>query len=104
MLLMGLITSIAFVVFILKLPTPVRDKLLGFDLLVDIAATIAMMLAFAGSYSGMAAAVFGGLIFSAILIVLKKFLGYDHAMWHNRKLHFVHVNGWFSPRQQGARA
>lgn len=104
MLLMGGLTAFAFFIFLLKLPAPVRSKLLGFDLLLDIAATIAMMLAFAGSYSGMAAAVVGGLIFSALLIITKRLLGYDHAMWHNSRFHWVHVPGLFSrPHAQGAR-
>jgi len=100
MLLMGLFTAFAFFIFVMKLPTPVRQKALGFDLLLDIAATIAMMLAFAGSYDGMAAAIVGGLIFSSLLIVAKKLWGYDAMHWHSpsKRFYVTHHRGLFSPR------
>jgi hypothetical protein len=91
MLIMGGLTAIAFFVFILKLPAPIRRRLLGFDLLVDVAATCLMMIAFAGSFAGMAAAIVGGLIFSALLIIAKWIGGYEKAVVFklNGRIRFV---------------
>lgn len=99
MLMMGFFTSIAFFVFLMKLPAPIRRKALGFDLLLDIAATIAMMLAFAGTYSGMAAAIMGGLIFSAMLIATKKLWGYESLHWNNSRPVWLYHAGLLSPRR-----
>lgn len=100
MLMMGGLTALAFFVFVLKLPAPVRRKALGFDILLDIGATILMMLAFgaSGTYAGMAAAIVGGLIFSALLIIAKKVGGYEHPVWHDKRLHWVAVAGLFGGR------
>ena len=98
MLLMGLFTAIGFFVFVMKLPAPIRSKLLGFDLLLDIAATLAMMLAFAGTFSGMSAAILGGLIFSAMLITAKWLFGYETATWLHGRIVWTAHPGLFSPR------
>ena len=98
MLLMGLFTAIGFFVFVMKLPVPIRSKLLGFDLLLDIAATLAMMLAFAGTFSGMSAAILGGLIFSAMLITAKWLFGYETATWQHGRIYWTTHPGLFSPR------
>jgi len=105
MIIMGGLTAVAFFIFILKLPTLVRRRLLGFDLLVDIAATVSMMLAFSGTFAGMAAAVVGGLIFSALLIITKFVSGYEKGMIYrskgNRvKIMWVLVPGIFNNRRQ----
>lgn len=101
---MGMFTAFAFFVFIMKLPAPIRRKALGLDITLDVAATILMMLAFAasGTYSGMSAAIVGGLIFSALLIVTKFLLGYETPHWNGQTKRFFWVfhRGVFSPRQR----
>lgn len=102
MLLMGLFTAFGFFVFLMKLPAHIRARALGFDLLLDIAATVAMMMAFSGSYSGMSAAIVGGLIFSAALIVTKKLIGYQSAHWdqYAKRYYWIYHRGLLSPQPQ----
>lgn len=52
-------------------------KVLGYDAIVDIAATILLLWMFQGTYSGMMAGAFGGLVISIELAILKKWLGYE---------------------------
>ncbi len=47
-------------------------KAIGADIFVDVAITITLMVCFYGTYSGMVAAMLGGLISSIILFIMKK--------------------------------
>lgn len=91
MIMMGLLSAVAIYIFLLKLPTNARQRLLGIDLVLDIIVTITLMIMFAGTYSGMAAAVFGGLIFSGLLIVSKALFGYQKAVWLQGKIVWLHI-------------
>ena len=51
-------------------------KVLGYSLIIDVTATGGLAWIFAGTFSGMMAAIFGGLTLSLILAVSKKLLGY----------------------------
>lgn len=77
MIIMGTATAVGFFIFVLKLPLTFRQRLLGVDVLLDIAATMAMILAFAGTYVGMAAAMVGGIVFSILISTLKYMGGYQ---------------------------
>lgn len=52
-------------------------KVLGYDAAFDIAATVLLLWMFEGTYSGMIAASFGGLVISVELWILKYYLGYE---------------------------
>jgi hypothetical protein len=51
-------------------------KVLGFSLYIDIITTGGLTWIFAGTFSGMMAAIFGGLTISLILAISKKMIGY----------------------------
>ena len=76
MLIPGVITAIAFFILILKMNHNTQRLIYGYDIPVDIAATVIMMMLFSGTFSGMLAAMIGGLLFSIMLMVAKKFRGY----------------------------
>lgn len=52
-------------------------RVLGYDAVVDILATVLLLWMFQGTYSGMVAGAAGGLIISIELALLKKYLGYE---------------------------
>jgi len=89
----GLLTALALIILIMKLKHDTIRKVLGFDLYLDVAATLILMWAFAGSYAGMMAAIVGGLTFSIVLIGLKRLLGY-------KKLSYIHTTDHLLPSLQ----
>ena len=52
-------------------------KAIGADIFVDVAITITLMVCFYGTYSGMVAAMLGGLICSIILFFMKKLMVHE---------------------------
>ena len=74
MLSAGLLTAMGIVFLLYKVGC---NKILGYDVIVDIVATLGLMYIFAGTYSGMMAAIIGGLFISVILIIAKKFVSYE---------------------------
>lgn len=69
MILAGLISAIALLLVCFKVA---GRKVIGHDVVFDVLITGALMLALAGTYAGMMAALFGGLIVSVVLLILKK--------------------------------
>lgn len=47
-------------------------KVITYDIFFDVAITAVLMLALAGTFSGMMAALFGGLIVSVVLFIMKR--------------------------------
>lgn len=86
----GLLTMAALVILILKLRTDTVRKLLGFDIPLDIGATLLFIWMFAGTYSGMMAAIIAGLAFSLTLMGMKLIMGY-------KKLAVIHTDDHFIP-------
>lgn len=78
MFIAGIISALAFVVVLYKIGI---RKCLGFDLYLDILTTVTLAVIFGGTYSGMMAAIIGGLLFSVILMVLKQVHGYQKFTW-----------------------
>ena len=76
MILAGVLTAVGVFILLLKLPVAVRSRLLGFDYVLDLSVTVILMVALAGTYSGMMAAIVGGINFSISLWIAKKILGY----------------------------
>lgn len=69
----GVVTASAIIFLLLKLDF---KKVLYFEILVDLAATIIFVIMFSGSYSGEMAAVSGAAFFSIFLYVSKRTIGY----------------------------
>lgn len=74
MLLVGFISSLGALTLCYKLGI---KKVLGMHVIADVTITLASLIVFAGTYSGMVAGVFCGLLFSVYLIVLRPVLGYE---------------------------
>jgi len=69
MLLIGILSAFGLLLLLLKVG---GRKIIGADIFVDIAITITLMVCFYGTFSGMTAAMLGGLISSIVLFVMKK--------------------------------
>ena len=69
MLLIGIISALGLLLLALKAG---GRKTIGNDIFVDVLITVTLMVCFYGTFSGMAAAMVGGLAASITLFVLKK--------------------------------
>tara|TARA_B100000795_G_scaffold143989_1_gene107818 strand:+ start:310 stop:615 length:306 start_codon:yes stop_codon:yes gene_type:complete len=74
MLVAGLLTAVGMLFLLYKVGL---KRVLAYDVIVDIVATIGLMYIFAGTYAGMMAAIVGGLFISIALIIAKKFVSYQ---------------------------
>mgnify|MGYP005866282321 CR=1 FL=1 len=92
----GLLTALGIFILILKLRRDTLRKLLGFDIFLDITVTVILMIAFAGTFSGMMAAIVGGIGFSLALWVTKMVYGYKHLVWVNDSDHLLPTARWES--------
>ena len=90
----GFLVAAAFIILLLKLRSDSFRKLLGFDIYLDIIATLTMMWMFQGTYAGMMAAIVGGLAFSIVLIIAKHIVGYKKLKWHNDSDHLIPTLRW----------
>ena len=69
MLTIGIISALGLLLLALKVG---GRKVIGMDIWFDIAITITLMVMFAGTFSGMAAAMIGGLFVTILLFIMKK--------------------------------
>ena len=69
MLLIGILSAFGLLLLVLKVG---GRKVIGADIFIDIAITITLMVCFYGTYSGMVAAMLGGLAASVVLFIMKK--------------------------------
>tara|TARA_R100000781_G_scaffold113923_1_gene83490 strand:+ start:1252 stop:1575 length:324 start_codon:yes stop_codon:yes gene_type:complete len=69
MLLVGIGSALGLLLLALKLG---GKKTIGMDILFDVLITGVLILSFMGTFSGMAAAMIGGLVVTVILFVMKK--------------------------------
>ena len=69
MLTIGIISALGLLLLALKVG---GRKVIGMDIVFDIAITITLMIMFAGTFSGMAAAMFGGLFVTILLFIMKR--------------------------------
>ena len=65
----GIVSALGLLFLIFKFGI---RKVINYDILIDILVTALLMYALAGTYSGMMAALVGGLIVSVTLFILKK--------------------------------
>ena len=83
MKLAGIIAALGLLFLVLKLGV---KKVLGYDILIDIGITSLLMWSLAGTYSGMMAALIGGLIVSIVLFIMKKTMVREELRLNNRKV------------------
>ena len=69
MLTIGIFSALGLLLLALKIG---GRKTIGNDVFVDVLITATLMLMFYGTYSGMAAAMVGGLVASIVLFIMKK--------------------------------
>ena len=69
MLTIGILSALGLLLLALKAG---GKKVIGMDIVFDIGITITIMSMFAGTFSGMAAAMIGGLFVTVILFIMKK--------------------------------
>jgi hypothetical protein len=84
MLLIGILSALGLLLLVLK---AAGRKAIGADIFVDIAITITLMVCFYGTYSGMVAAMLGGLISSVILFIMKKTMVHEVLTVKTNKYH-----------------
>ena len=69
MLAIGIFSALGLLLLALKAG---GRKTIGHDIFVDVLITLTLMVAFYGTFSGMASAMIGGLVASVVLFVMKK--------------------------------
>lgn len=69
MLLIGILSALGLLILALKAG---GKKAIGHDIFVDVLITVTLMVCFYGTFSGMTAAMMGGLSASVVLFVMKK--------------------------------
>ena len=69
MLAIGIFSALGLLLLALKIG---RRKTIGHDVFVDVLITLTLMVAFYGTFSGMAAAMVGGLVATIVLFIMKK--------------------------------
>ena len=69
MLAIGIFSALGLLLLALKIG---GRKTIGHDVFVDVLITLTLMVAFYGTFSGMAAAMVGGLVATIVLFILKK--------------------------------
>ncbi len=69
MIFAGLIAALGLLFLLFKFGV---RRIITYDIPIDIAATVLLMILFAGTFSGMMAAMFGGLVISVTLFVMKQ--------------------------------
>ena len=67
-------------------------RVLCFDILVDISASIALIIMFAGTFAGMMAGILGGAIISIVLFILKRTIGYEKPKRDGFKIRWQYCN------------
>ena len=74
MLLVGILSALGLLILALKAG---GKKAIGHDIFVDVLITVTLMVSFYGTFSGMAAAMVGGLCASIVLFVMKKTMSHQ---------------------------
>jgi len=101
----GILLVMAFILIMIKMKLSYIKRALKYDIFIDIVVTSLMAWLLAGTYSGMMAAIVGGLLFSLFLWLVKQFIGYEtrtkttcHTCGHTSK-EWTPVNGKFQKLQ-----
>ncbi len=81
----------ACAIFILLAKTKYQNVFFVLYILVDISASIALIIMFAGTFAGMMAGILGGAIISIVLFILKRTIGYEKPKREGFKVRWVNV-------------
>jgi hypothetical protein len=87
MLLIGIFSALGLLLLALKAG---GRKTIGHDIFVDVLITFTLMVAFYGTFSGMASAMVGGLVASVVLFVLKKTMVHEKFTIRKKRHRFGH--------------
>ena len=74
MLMVGILSALGLLILALKAG---GRKTIGHDIFVDVLITVTLMVCFYGTFSGMTAAMMGGLTASLVLFVMKKTMSHE---------------------------
>jgi lysylphosphatidylglycerol synthetase-like protein (DUF2156 family) len=74
MLMVGILSALGLLILALKAG---GRKAIGHDIFVDVLITVTLMVCFYGTFSGMTAAMMGGLTASLVLFVMKKTMPHE---------------------------
>ena len=83
MLLIGIISALGLLLLALKAG---GRKTIGNDIAIDVVITVTLMVCFYGTYSGMTAAMVGGLTASIVLFILKKTVVHEKLVVEKQKV------------------
>jgi len=85
MLLIGIFSALGLLLLALKAG---GRKTIGHDIVIDIMITVTLMVCFYGTFSGMAAAMVGGLCASVVLFIMKKTMRHEKLALKQKKYKF----------------
>ena len=89
MLLIGILSAFGLLLLLLKAG---GRKVIGADIFVDLAITVTLMVCFYGTYSGMVAAMLGGLCASVALFIMKKTMVHEKLILQKKKYKIFKYN------------
>tara|TARA_R100000458_G_C8230599_1_gene212383 strand:- start:667 stop:999 length:333 start_codon:yes stop_codon:yes gene_type:complete len=81
MLMVGILSALGLLLLALKAG---GRKTIGHDILVDVLITVTLMVCFYGTFSGMTAAMVGGLTASLVLFFMKKTMTHEVLVFKNK--------------------
>tara|TARA_R110002050_G_scaffold53586_2_gene121807 strand:- start:899 stop:1216 length:318 start_codon:yes stop_codon:yes gene_type:complete len=89
MLTIGIVSALGLLLLTLKAG---GRKTIGNDIFVDVLITLTLMVCFYGTFSGMAAAMVGGLVASVVLFVMKKTMVHDKLVIKKKPVRIWRIN------------
>ena len=89
MLTIGILSALGLLLLTLKAG---GRKTIGNDIFVDVLITLTLMVCFYGTFSGMAAAMVGGLVASVVLFVMKKTMVHDKLVIKKKPVRILRMN------------
>lgn len=89
MILIGIVSALGLLLLALKIG---GRKTIGHDIFVDIFITVTLMVCFYGTFSGMTAAMVGGLSASIILFIMKKTMVHEKLAVKQKPVRVFKVN------------
>ena len=89
MLTIGILSALGLLLLSLK---ALGRKAIGSDIFIDVLITVTLMVCFYGTFSGMAAAMVGGLCASVVLFVMKKTMVHDKLVIKKEPVRILRMN------------
>ena len=89
MILIGIVSALGLLLLALKIG---GRKTIGHDIFVDVLITVTLMVCFYGTFSGMTAAMVGGLCASIVLFIMKKKMVHEKLTVEKKPLKFYKLD------------